>query len=80
MFRFDQMSNLGLSYNVAPTHEMPIVRRRKGDRRNELMIARWGLIPPWAKDAKYGHSTINAVRRPRRPSRHSGTPSSADAH
>jgi putative SOS response-associated peptidase YedK len=60
MFRFDQMSNLGPSYNVAPTHEMPIVRRRKGDRRNELVIARWGLIPPWAKDAKIGYSTINA--------------------
>ena len=40
MFKFDQMLNLGPSYNVAPTHEMPIVRRRKGDRRNELVIER----------------------------------------
>ena len=60
LFRFDQMTNLGPNYNVAPTHEMPIVRRRKGDRRNELAIARWGLIPHWAKDAKIGYSTINA--------------------
>ena len=59
-FKFDQMRNLGPSYNVAPTHEMPVVRRRKGDRRNELVIALWGLIPPWAKDAKIGYSTINA--------------------
>ena len=60
MFNFDQMTNLGPNYNVAPTHEMPIVRRKKGDRRNELAIARWGLIPHWAKDAKIAYSTINA--------------------
>jgi putative SOS response-associated peptidase YedK len=39
---------------------MLIIRRRKGDRRNELAIARWGLIPHSAKDAKIGYSTINA--------------------
>jgi putative SOS response-associated peptidase YedK len=60
MFKFDQMPNLRPNYNVAPTHEMPIVRRKKGDRRNELVIARWGLIPHWAKDAKIAYSTINA--------------------
>lgn len=60
LFKFDQMTNLGPNYNVAPTHEMPIVRRRKGDRRNELAIGRWGLIPSWAKDVKIGYSTINA--------------------
>jgi len=60
MFKFDQMTNLGPNFNVAPTHEMPIVRRRKGDRRNELVMARWGLIPHWAKDAKIAYSTINA--------------------
>jgi len=60
MFQFDQMTNLGPNWNVAPTHEMPIVRRKKGDRRNELTIARWGLIPHWAKDEKIAYSTINA--------------------
>lgn len=60
MFRFDQMANLGPNYNVAPTHEMPIVRRKEGDRRNELVTARWGLIPHWAKDKKIAYSTINA--------------------
>ena len=60
LFRFDQMTNLAPNYNVAPTHEMPIVRRKKGDRRNELTIARWGLIPHWAKDTKIAYSTINA--------------------
>lgn len=60
MFKFDQMTNLGLNYNVAPTHEMPIVCRKQGDRRNELAIARWGLIPHWAKDEKIAYSTFNA--------------------
>lgn len=60
MFKFDQMSNLGPNYNVAPTHEMPIVRRKQDSNGNELVIARWGLIPHWAKDKKIAYSTINA--------------------
>ena len=60
MFRFNQMTNLGPNYNVAPTHEMPIITRKQGDQENELMIARWGLIPHWAKDKKIAYSTINA--------------------
>lgn len=60
MFKFDQMTNLGPDYNVAPTHEMPIVRRNQDDRRNEIAIARWGLIPHWAKDEKIAYSTFNA--------------------
>lgn len=60
MFKFNQMTNLGPNYNVAPTHEMPIVRRKHGDQGNELVIARWGLIPHWAKDKKIAYSTINA--------------------
>ena len=60
MFKFDQMLNLAPNYNVAPTHEMPIVHRKKGDRRNELVITCWGLIPHWAKDMKMAFSTINA--------------------
>jgi len=60
MFKIDQMTNLGPNYNVAPTHETPIVRRQKDGDRNELAIARWGLIPHWAKDTKIAYSTINA--------------------
>jgi len=39
---------------------MPIVRRKVGDRRNELAIGRWGLIPHWAKDENIAYSTFNA--------------------
>ena len=39
LFTFDQMTDLGPNDNAAPTHEMPIVGRMKGDRRNQLVIA-----------------------------------------
>ena len=37
------------SYNVAPTHDIPIVVMN-GKRR--IVQSRWGLIPSWAKEEK----------------------------
>jgi putative SOS response-associated peptidase YedK len=50
----------GPSYNAAPQSVQPVVRlnRDSGDR--EFALLRWGLVPFWAKDAKFGYSTINA--------------------
>jgi putative SOS response-associated peptidase YedK len=47
-------------YNIAPTQSTWIIRRDslQGDR--QLALARWGLIPSWAKDPKLKISTINA--------------------
>jgi putative SOS response-associated peptidase YedK len=45
-------------YNVAPTQSIPIVREEDGKRR--FALARWGLIPHWAKDMDIGYHTINA--------------------
>lgn len=50
--------NLRPRYNVAPSQDIPIVRPA-GDGR-EVVIARWGLIPVWAKDLKIGYKCINA--------------------
>lgn len=44
-------------YNIAPTQSVVCVR--DGEQR-EFFMARWGLIPSWAKDAKIGNSCINA--------------------
>ena len=52
--------NLPPRYNVAPTQNVPIVRRPKDTDGRELVLARWGLIPSWAKDTKIGYRTINA--------------------
>jgi putative SOS response-associated peptidase YedK len=47
------------NYNVAPTQEVYIARvPDSGDRC--LDIARWGLIPSWAKDPSIGNRMINA--------------------
>ena len=47
-------------YNIAPSQNVVIIRqdRAKGERRSSL--ARWGLIPYWAKDAAVGQRTFNA--------------------
>lgn len=49
------------NYNVAPTQDVYVVREH-GDEaaRPHLDIARWGLIPSWAKDPAIGNRMINA--------------------
>ena len=51
--------NLRPNYNVAPTHEVPIVRNAAAGGRVHVQV-RWGLIPFWAKDTKIGYKCINA--------------------
>jgi putative SOS response-associated peptidase YedK len=50
--------------NVTPTQDAPIdvemLDEDEVDRR--LLIARWGLVPHWAKDIKIGSRSINARR------------------
>jgi putative SOS response-associated peptidase YedK len=46
------------SYNVAPSQVMPIARLADG--KPELMPAKWGLVPHWAKDEKTAFKCINA--------------------
>ncbi|MCU0623138.1 MAG: SOS response-associated peptidase [Gemmatimonadaceae bacterium] len=46
-------------FNIAPTQAVPLVRQREGGGR-ELVLARWGLIPSWAKDAAIGNKLANA--------------------
>jgi len=49
------------SYNIAPTARVPVVWQRsedEGERR--LAVARWGLVPSWAKDPGVGVRAFNA--------------------
>ena len=46
-------------FNIAPTQVAPIVRATKEGGR-ELAMARWGLVPGWAKDLSVGTKMINA--------------------
>ncbi|MBN9129470.1 MAG: SOS response-associated peptidase [Paenarthrobacter ureafaciens] len=50
------------SWNVAPTDTVPIVLERVVEEsvKRQLHVAKWGLVPSWAKDAKGGARLINA--------------------
>jgi putative SOS response-associated peptidase YedK len=48
------------SYNVAPQSVQPVLRINRDSGRREFAQMRWGLVPFWAKDAKFGYTTINA--------------------
>ncbi len=47
-----------VSYNVAPTQPVPVVRLEEGERVGLLL--RWGLIPYFARGVPPKYSTINA--------------------
>ncbi|MDP9314346.1 MAG: SOS response-associated peptidase [Chloroflexota bacterium] len=46
------------SRNVKPTQEAAVVTMQDGQR--NLAAMRWGLIPPWARDATIASKTFNA--------------------
>lgn len=52
------------SYNVAPTDPVPLILDRRDRETREisrkLVLARWGLVPSWAKDTKGAARLINA--------------------
>ena len=48
------------SFNVAPQSTQPVVRLNRDSGSREFSLLRWGLVPFWAKDPRFGYSTINA--------------------
>src|SRR5918912_3841470 len=58
---FDETADgLAADYNVAPTDPVPIVRRSRRVEGPVLSVARWGLVPSWAPDARGAARMINA--------------------
>lgn len=57
-----EAAEIAPSWNVAPTQNAPIVRdaEHDGRRGREMIWARWGLIPSWAKDDSIGTRLVNA--------------------
>ncbi|MDD3653886.1 MAG: SOS response-associated peptidase [Desulfotomaculaceae bacterium] len=45
-------------YNIAPGQDIPVITSTNSKR--EILLMRWGLIPPWAKNATIGYKMINA--------------------
>ncbi|MDR3493735.1 MAG: SOS response-associated peptidase [Ancalomicrobiaceae bacterium] len=58
LFRYDDLPNFPARYNIAPTQPIAIVAVFEGRRR--FMLARWGLIPGWAKNPAELPLMINA--------------------
>ena len=62
-FRVPSVPDFLASPDVRPTEMKPIVRlaRRHEDAgERECVLARWGLVPSWAKELKFGNRCINA--------------------
>ncbi|MDP6709557.1 MAG: SOS response-associated peptidase, partial [Alphaproteobacteria bacterium] len=59
IFDFAGEANLAPRYNIAPTQTAPVIRAGD-DGGRVLALARWGLIPSWAKEAAIGNRMINA--------------------
>ncbi len=59
---FGEGSGRGMGrYNVAPTQEVLIVSSDpEMDQGRRAKLARWGLVPGWAKDLSAGYRMINA--------------------
>ena len=61
-FEIDQVlveaKGLRPRYNIAPGQSVPIIRN--AGQGNELLLARWGLIPHWSREPSTKYSTINA--------------------
>lgn len=56
-------AELEADYNVAPTKMAPIIIGRADESgliQRELTVAKWGLVPSWAKDPSIGNRMINA--------------------
>ena len=53
---------LRASYNVAPTTDVPIVLERliDGAMHRQVHVAKWGLVPSWAKDPSVSVRSFNA--------------------
>lgn len=59
IFGIPELPPLSPRYNIAPTQPVLIVRTRAQGGR-EAVLARWGLVPSWAKDPAIGNKLINA--------------------
>jgi len=60
LFDLQEVPELPLRYNIAPTQEAAVVRVERPGEPRRLGLLRWGLIPYWAEDAKIGNRMINA--------------------
>jgi putative SOS response-associated peptidase YedK len=54
------LPNLQPTWNMAPTMDAPVVRRRPENGERHLDVLKWGLVPSFTKDLKTARKPINA--------------------
>jgi putative SOS response-associated peptidase YedK len=54
------LPNYPARFNIAPTDPVLVVRFNQKTNERSLDALRWGLVPHWAKDLKFGARCINA--------------------
>jgi putative SOS response-associated peptidase YedK len=52
--------DLPISWNIAPSQDVLVIRYNPKAKQRSLDALHWGLIPCWAKDPKIAYETINA--------------------
>jgi putative SOS response-associated peptidase YedK len=62
LFGFDPESapELAPRFNIAPSQDVAIVRRRGETSERELALVQWGFVPGWARDPASMRQPINA--------------------
>lgn len=58
LFGLKEVPQLDARYNVAPTHNVAVIRSDSDH--NRLDLLRWGFVPNWSKDLSFGSHLINA--------------------
>jgi putative SOS response-associated peptidase YedK len=59
-FSVPSVPEFATSHDVRPTQSAPIIRINSLSAKRESTLARWGLVPSWAKDMRFGTHCINA--------------------
>lgn len=60
LFGVDGAADFGPRYNIAPSQDVFVVRRRETGEGRELVPMRWGFVPGWARDPETMRQPINA--------------------
>lgn len=59
-FRVPVVPDYSPNPDLRPTNNAPVVRLSHASMQREAALLRWGLVPAWAKDLKFGARCINA--------------------
>jgi putative SOS response-associated peptidase YedK len=60
-FALDQDPSWAPRWNIAPSQPVPIIRQDAKKPSRTFSLARWGLVPYWAKNRSMEFRTINAM-------------------